>query len=143
MLCLFHWKNFFKFFFGSKKVMLKNVIKFFEGVKIVASLAQIVAVFKDFLVASFLAWFGKTVAFFKFKPLATLEIWGRNKQCKSVRNFNFQSIWKFSSSTLYKIQHLESGLRVIRPTFISKRIEASICSNSMTKDKTKEQTMIW
>ena len=28
--------------------MLKNVIKFFEGVKIVASLAQIVAVFKDF-----------------------------------------------------------------------------------------------
>ena len=52
----FSLKNFFKIFcFNSKKVMLKNVIKFFEGVKIVAPLAQIVSVFKDFLVASFLA----------------------------------------------------------------------------------------
>ena len=48
--------------------------------------------FKVFLVAWFLAWFGKLVAFFKFRPLATLT--ATLKWCKSVnwlkKSLNFQ-----------------------------------------------------
>ena len=38
--------------------------------------------FKVFLVAWFLAWFGKLVAFFKFRPLATLPIGWSDQQTR-------------------------------------------------------------
>ena len=72
--------------------------------------------FKVFLVAWFLAWFGKLVAFFKFRPLATLRIPLKFKNFFQTelffqfqwKNFPFQVVSSPHSKSCLNLQHHEN-----------------------------------